>query len=58
MEVDEVCETVKQQQQQISQSEDATVSGELKPPVPEAISKTEVLALASIVLFIACFCSS
>lgn len=54
MEVDGVCETVKEQQQ-MTQPEDSMFSGESRLAVPEATSQEEVLPCASKELVINCF---
>lgn len=52
--MEEVFETVKEQQQ-MTQPEDPTVSGESKVAVSKATSKNEVLPCASNELSIICF---
>lgn len=52
--MEEVCETVKVQQQ-MTQPEDSTVSGESKLAVSEATSKDKVLPCASKELVMICF---
>lgn len=54
MEVDEVCKTVNEQQQ-MTQPEDSTTSGESKLAVPEATSQNEVLPYALKEHVVICF---